>query len=50
MIIYIGNKGNVKTEMEIDVIANEKDNTTAKMKINMNKLIIIMSTTMIFDV
>ena len=47
---YIENKGNVKTEMEIDVIVNDKDNTTAKMNINTNKLIIIRSKTMAFDI
>ena len=48
MIIYIGNKDSVKTEMKINLIINEKDNTTVKMNININKLIIITSTT--FDI
>ena len=41
----------VKEEMKIDVIINEKDNTAIKMRtnINMNKLIIIMSTTIEFN-
>ena len=43
------NRGNVKTEMEIDVIINEKDNTTTKINTNINKLIIITPTTRIFN-
>ena len=41
---------NVKVERKIDVIVNEKDNIAAKMRtnINMNKLIIVISTTMVF--
>ena len=39
----------VKVEIKIDVIMNEKDNTAAKM-MKINKLIIIRSTTMIFNV
>ena len=35
--------------MEIVATINEKDNTTTKMNINMNKLVIIISTTMVFD-
>ena len=50
MIIYVGNKGNVKTEMEIDVKINKKDNTTVKMNINIDKLTIINSTIMPFDI
>ena len=50
MIIYVGNKGNVKTEMEIDVKINKKDNTTVKMNINIDKLTIIDSTIMPFDI
>ena len=35
--------------MKIDVITNEKANTAANVNINMNKLLIFMSTTMVFD-
>ena len=50
MIIYIGNEDSVETKVKINLIINKKDNTTVKMNINMDKLIIITSITIIFDI
>ena len=49
IVVYIENDG-VKAKMETDVIKKKKNNITAKMNTNMNELIIITSTTMIFDI
>ena len=50
MIIYIGNWDGVKVEIKIDIRIKEKDNIMVKIKISMNRLIIITWKPMIFDI